>query len=70
MKLCRHQLRMREQSCFPNDGRPNRCGAATLDYVLLLGVIFPLVAIVVPQGMRLVRGVYEMILVLISWPFM
>lgn len=50
---------------------PNRrAGAATLDYVLVLGVILPLAAVVVPTGMRIIRLAYEMIAVLIAWPFM
>ena len=47
-----------------------RRGAATLDYVLVLGVILPLATICIPMGIRLIRPVYEMICVLISWPFM
>lgn len=48
----------------------SRRGAATLDYVLVLGVILPLAAFVIPISMRMIRAVYEMIVVLISWPFL
>ncbi len=47
-----------------------RSGASTLDYILVLCVILPLATIVVPTGMRMIRLVYDMIAVTISWPFM
>jgi hypothetical protein len=46
-----------------------RAGAATLDYVLVLGVILPMVAFVMWAGPRIIRLAYEMIAVLVSWPF-
>lgn len=48
----------------------SRLGAATLDYVLLLGVIFPLVAFIVPTGKKIIQLAYEMACTLIAWPFM
>ncbi len=50
-------------------GRRRR-GVATLDYILVLGVILPLATIVLPGGMRIIRAVSEMITVFIAWPFM
>lgn len=47
-----------------------RAGVSTLDYVLVLGVILPLAAFVIPTGKRMIQLVYEMITVFISWPFM
>lgn len=47
-----------------------RAGAASLDYILVLGVIFPLAAIVVPTGKRIMALAYEMVCGLIAWPFM
>lgn len=47
-----------------------RRGAATLDYVLVLGIILPLAAIVLPTGKRIIQLVYEMICVWLAWPFM
>lgn len=47
-----------------------RNGAATLDYILLLGVILPLVAFVMPTGKRIIQLTYEMICTLIAWPFL
>ena len=38
----------------------NRRGAATLDYVLVLGVIFPMAAFVMWAGPRMIRLAYEM----------
>jgi hypothetical protein len=47
-----------------------RRGAASLDYVLVLGVILPLAAFVLWVGPRAIRLVYEMTAVMIGWPFM
>lgn len=47
-----------------------RRGVATLDYVLVLGVVLPLVAVFVVFAPRGMGAVYEMMCGLISWPFM
>jgi hypothetical protein len=46
-----------------------RVGVATIDYVLVLGVIFPLGTVMLYYGPRIMRLAYEMISVLVSWPF-
>ncbi|HVA48567.1 MAG TPA: hypothetical protein VNH11_19535 [Pirellulales bacterium] len=50
--------------------RRDRAGAATLDYALLMGVVLPMAAFCMWAGPRLMRQVYEMLLVCISWPFL
>lgn len=50
--------------------RRQRCGAATLDYVLVMAVVLPMLAFVLRIAPRLMNLVYEMTSVLISWPFM
>ena len=50
--------------------RRARRGAATLDYVLVIGVVLPLAAFVLKFGPRIMADVYEMTSVLVSWPFM
>jgi hypothetical protein len=50
--------------------RRHRAGAATLDYALLSGVVLPMTAFCLWAGPRLMRQVYEMLLVCISWPFL
>ena len=47
-----------------------RPGAATLDYVLVLGVILPLVVFIMGIAPRIIRLAYEMVCVLVSWPYM
>jgi hypothetical protein len=47
-----------------------RAGAATLDYVLVLAVVLPLIAFVLRVAPRIMNLVYEMTSVLVSWPFM
>lgn len=47
-----------------------RAGLASLDYVLILGVVLPMVAFVLWIGPRTMRLAYEMVCVLVSWPFM
>lgn len=51
-------------------GARRRAGAASLDYVLVLGVVFPLAAFLMWAGPRIIRLVYEMACMLVSWPFM
>jgi len=50
--------------------RPNRRGAAVLDYVLVLGVILPLATFVMVVCPRIMNLVYEMLSLFVSWPFM
>ena len=47
-----------------------RAGLATVDYVLVLGVILPMVTFVMWIGPRVMRLAYEMVCTLVSWPFM
>jgi len=47
-----------------------RSGAASVDYVLILCVIFPLAAFAVPAGKRIIQFSYEMICTLFAWPLM
>lgn len=51
-------------------GAVRRRGLASLDYVLILGVVLPLVGFVLWAGPRIMRLAYEMVSALISWPFM
>jgi len=47
-----------------------RTGLATVDYVLILGVVLPLAAFIMAIGPRIIRLAYEMVCVLVSWPLM
>ena len=47
-----------------------RRGAASLDYILALGVVLPLLTVILPLGRRMMQLVYEMTTTLIAWPFM
>ena len=62
----------RRASCMPRRGVKAGCrrGVATLDYVLVLGVVLPLLGSVMWIGPRIIRLAYDMVCVLISWPFM
>jgi hypothetical protein len=50
--------------------RVRRRGAAAIDYVLVLGVVLPMVVFIMRVGPRLIRLAYEMVSVLVAWPFM
>ena len=50
--------------------RRRRAGTASLDYVLILGVVFPLLTFLMWIGPRIMRLAYEMLMVMVSWPFM
>jgi len=47
-----------------------RAGLASLDYVLILGVVLPMAAFIMWIGPRIIRLAYELVCVLVSWPFM
>ena len=58
-------------------GRPSRLrkaalrkGVASLDYVLVGGVVLPMAAFVLWIGPRIIQQVYDMIAVQIGWSFM
>ncbi|MFO1093529.1 MAG: hypothetical protein U0992_09485 [Planctomycetaceae bacterium] len=50
--------------------RASRRGAAAADYMLVLGVVVPLLFIVLPAGRRAMQLVFELACALIAWPFM
>jgi hypothetical protein len=58
---------------FGNSGRIGRSvrrrGAATIDYVLVMGIILPLAAFLIWAAPRIMNLVYEMTSVLVSSPF-
>jgi hypothetical protein len=47
-----------------------RAGVSSLDYILILGVILPMVAAIIGYGRQAIRLAYEMLCALVSWPFM
>jgi ABC-type uncharacterized transport system permease subunit len=47
-----------------------RRGVASLDAMLLIGVILPLAAFMLWAGPRIMNLAYQMICMLVSWPFM
>ena len=50
-------------------GRSRR-GVAALDYVLVLGVVLPLVVFIMGVAPRMMERVYELVCLLVSWPWM
>ena len=50
-------------------GRKRR-GSAAVDYFLLLGVILPLAAFMMQIAPRLMRSVYDLLTVVVAWPFL
>ncbi|MDZ7617904.1 MAG: hypothetical protein U1E05_12945 [Patescibacteria group bacterium] len=47
-----------------------RAGAATVDYVLILAVVLPMVTFLMWAGPRIIRLAYDLTCLLVSWPFM
>ncbi len=45
-------------------------GAASVDYVLILAVILPLVLISITMSRQIMGLAYEFLCVLVAWPFM
>jgi hypothetical protein len=54
----------------PRRIRRLRRGSSSVDYMLILGVILPMIAFILWAGPRIMRLAYEMVCVLVSWPFM
>lgn len=50
--------------------RKARRGAASIDYVLVAGIVLPMVLVIWRIAPRMISAVYEMTYVLVSWPFM
>lgn len=57
------------RSLPPTRTKRPRQGLAALDYVLLLGVILPMAAFLFQVGPLIIRLAYEMVCVMVSWPF-
>ena len=53
-----------------SDRRRPRAGVAALDFALVLGVLLPVVLLLMVVGPKIMKLVYEMTAVVISWPFM
>lgn len=60
-------LTKRPKLRFP---RRKRRGAATLDYILILGVILPIMAFLWLVGPRIMDAAYDLVCVMVTWPFM
>lgn len=79
-KAASHNARIRPNRCSrsPRGSTSSRrarqhCrrrGVATLDYVLLIGIVFPLAAFVLVVAPQIMLRVYEMVCAMVSWPFM
>jgi hypothetical protein len=62
---------MRQLEVMSHRRKPtSRSGVAALDYVLILGVVMPIVALVLWAGPRIMGLAYEMVCGLVAWPFM
>ncbi len=60
---------MRSQSIRPT-AKNRRQGAASLEYILVLGAALPMAGASIYYGGTIVRLAYEMTCVLVAWPFM
>jgi nitrate reductase gamma subunit len=49
--------------------RPRR-GSATVDYFLLFAIVLPLAGLILGIAPRMIQSVYDMMTVVVAWPFM
>ncbi|HEY2415871.1 MAG TPA: hypothetical protein VGI40_26760 [Pirellulaceae bacterium] len=49
--------------------KSRRRGSATIDYFLLMAVVLPLAAFMMQIAPRMMRSVYDLLTVVVSWPF-
>ena len=70
--LRRQSRRLRKKDGHDSGSRVLRRvgGMATLDYVLVLGAVLPMVAMSYYYSSRIIRAVYQMTCALVCWPFM
>jgi hypothetical protein len=47
-----------------------RRGQASLDWILILAAMLPIVTFIITKGKRMMALVWEMLCVQVSWPFM
>jgi hypothetical protein len=50
--------------------RACRRGSATIDYFLLICIVLPLAAFMMTVAPRAMRSVYDLLTVMVAWPFM
>ena len=72
MKVVRQQGQkaLRSRHSPSAQRRLRRVGAATFEYVLVMGAAVPMVAMSYYYSTRIIRAVYQMTCALVSWPFM
>lgn len=51
-------------------GRIRRAGQASLDWVLVLATMLPIVLFIITKGKKMMALVWEMLSVQVSWPFL
>ena len=68
--VLRRRRRMRREHRRAGRTETDRAGVASLDYVLVLGVMLPMVAVILRIAPQIMNLAYEMICVLVSWPFL
>ena len=54
----------------PRKSRLKRRGSATIDYFLLIAIILPLAAFLFRIAPRAMHSVYDLLTVLVAWPFL
>jgi hypothetical protein len=47
-----------------------RHGSATIDYFLLICIVLPLAAFILRVAPRAMQSVYDLLTVVVAWPFM
>ena len=62
-------LRRRRLS-VPRKSWLQRRGSATIDYFLLIAIILPLAAFLFRIAPRAMHSVYDLLTVLVAWPFL
>lgn len=50
--------------------RSRRAGSSTIDYFLLIGIVLPLAAFLFRIAPRAMQSVYDLLTVVVAWPFL
>tara|TARA_B100000470_G_scaffold213475_1_gene193993 strand:+ start:193 stop:390 length:198 start_codon:yes stop_codon:yes gene_type:complete len=63
------QQAKRTEATDPTAHVSSRRAASSLDFVLVLAVIFAMAALLIPMSRHAITVVYEIICSLVAWPF-
>ncbi len=66
--MLEYKKRTKKSTAVTRFQSSNRQGSATLEEIMVLAAVLPAVALSFFIGVRIVRAIYSVIAILVSWP--